>query len=146
MKPTTLYDLIVLLHISADIVFIFGLLAAALALAALSFQPAHTLAREARLVNALRRWHRRVTTAALLIAWACGLWLAMRAGWFHSGWLHVKLVLVLALSGLHGGLSAALRRAGAPVPAVPSRAWRVMPALALVVIAAVVWLALIKPF
>ena len=32
------------------------------------------------------------------------------------------------------------------VPAVPSRAWRVMPALALVVIAAVVWLALVKPF
>lgn len=148
MNAATLYDLVTLVHLSADIVFTLGLLAAALVLAALSFQPPATLARanERRLAAAMRRWHRLVTTPALLIAWGCGLWLALQAGWFHSGWLHVKLVLVLALSGLHGGLSAALRRAGAPVPAVPSRAWRVMPALALVVIAAVVWLALIKPF
>ena len=146
MEPTTLYDLIVLLHISADIVFIFGLVAAALALAALSLQPAHTLPKEARLIHALRRWHRRVTTAALLIAWACGVWLALRAGWFHSGWLHVKLVLVLALSGLHGALSAALRHAGAPDPAVPSIAWRVAPVLALGAIGAVIWLAVVKPF
>ena len=148
MNAATRYDLVTLVHLSADIVFTLGLLAAALVLAALSFQPPATLARakERRLAAAMRRWHRLVTTPALLIAWGCGLWLALQAGWFHSGWLHVKLVLVLALSGLHGGLSAALRRAGAPVPAVPSRAWRVMPALALVVIAAVVWLALIKPF
>jgi putative membrane protein len=58
----------------------------------------------------------------------------------------VKLALVLALSGLHGGLSAALRRAAVPAPIVPGRGWRVMPALALGAIVAVAWLALIKPF
>lgn len=146
MNATTRYDLVTLVHLSADIVFALGLLAAALVLAALSFQPAATLAKEHRLVGAMRGWHRRVTTPALLVAWACGIWLALQAGWFHSGWLHVKLVLVLALSGLHGGLSAALRRAGASPPVAPSRAWRVLPALALGAVVAIIWLALVKPF
>lgn len=146
MNPATRYDLVTLLHISADIVFVAGLLAAALVLAALSFQAAPTLAREQRLIGGMRRWHRVVTTPALLLAWACGIWLALQAGWFHSGWLHAKLVLVLALSALHGVLSGALRRAAGPAPAVPGRAWRVAPALALGAIVAVVWLALLKPF
>jgi protoporphyrinogen IX oxidase len=146
MDPATRYAILTLVHLGADMVFIAGLLAAALVLAALSFQAAPTLAKEQRLVAGVRRWHRVVTTPALLLAWACGIWLALQAGWFHSGWLHAKLVLVLALSGLHGVLSAALRRASVPAPAVPSRAWRVAPALALGAIVAVIWLALIKPF
>jgi putative membrane protein len=146
MSPATRYDLVRLLHIGADIVFIAGLLAGVLVLAALSFQSAADLGRERRVVDAMRRLNRAVTGPALAVAWACGLWLAWRAGWFASGWLHVKLALVLALSALHGGLSAALRRACADAPRVPARAWRVTPALALGAIAGVVWLALMKPF
>jgi uncharacterized membrane protein len=146
MSPATRYDLVTLLHVSADIVLIAGLLAASLVLAALSFQAAPDLAKERHLVAGMRRWHRAVTSPALVIAWACGIWLALQAGWFHSGWLHVKLVLVLALSALHGGLSASLRRACAPDAAVPARAWRAAPALALGAIVAVLWLAMMKPF
>ena len=135
-----------LLHVSADIVFIAGLLAAALVMTALSFQAAPDLVKERRLIDGMRRWHRVVTAPALVVAWGCGIWLALQAGWFHGGWLHVKLVLVLALSALHGVLSASLRRACASVPAVPARAWRVTPALALGAIVAVIWLALMKPF
>ncbi len=146
MSPATRYDLVTLLHVSADIVLVAGLLAASLVLAALSFQAAPDLVKERRLVARMHRWNQVVTGSALVIAWACGIWLALQAGWFHSGWLHVKLVLVVALSALHGWLSAALRRAGATAPAVPGRAWRVAPALALGAIVAVVWLALMKPF
>jgi putative membrane protein len=146
VSPATRYDLVTLLHVTADFVFVAGLLAAALLLAALSTHDPAQLARERRLVVAMRRLHRAVTTPALVVAWACGVWLALQAGWFHSGWLHVKLVLVLALSALHGVLSAALRRAGADAPAPPARAWRAMPLLALGAIVAVAWLALLKPF
>ena len=145
MNAATRYDLVTLLHVSADIVFIAGLLAAAVALAALSFQTPPDLAKERRLVAGLRRWHRAVTSPALVVAWACGIWLALQAGWFHSGWLHVKLVLVLGLSALHGVVSASLRRACAPAVAVPARAWRAAPVLALGAIVAVLWLALMKP-
>jgi uncharacterized membrane protein len=146
MSPATRYDLVRLVHISADIVFIAGLLAGALVLAALSYQTSTDLAKEQRLVDGMRRLNRVVTGSALALAWGCGIWLALQAGWFHSGWLHAKLVLVLALSALHGALSSALRRACASPPAPPSRAWRVTPALALGAIVAVLWLALIKPF
>lgn len=145
MDPATRYDLVRDLHIGADIVFVAGLLAGLLVLAALSFHDAPELIRERRLVRAMHRLNRVVTGPALVLAWACGLWLAWRAGWFASGWLHVKLVLVLTLSALHGWLSAALRRAHADAPRVPGRAWRAAPALAIVAIAAVVWLALAKP-
>ena len=146
MTPATRYDLVRLLHISADIVFIAGLIAGALVLAALSFQTAPELVRERRLVDAARRFNRAVTGPALVVAWLCGLWMAVQAGWFASHWLQLKLVLVLALSAVHGSLSAGLRRACAPAPAVPARAWRVTPALALGATAVVVWLALMKPF
>ena len=146
MTPASRYDLIVLLHVSADILFIVGVLAAAFVLAALSFQTPASLTKDHRLVAGLRGLHRQVTTPALLVAWACGVWLALQAGWFHSGWLHVKLVLVLALSALHGLASAALRRASGPAPAVPARAWAAALPLALGAIVAVLWLALLKPF
>jgi uncharacterized membrane protein len=146
MSPAARYDLVTLLHVTADIVFVAGVLAGALLLAALSLHTPEALARERRLVVAMRRWHRAVTTPALLVAWACGIWLALRAGWFHSGWLQVKLVLVLGLSALHDALSAALRRASADASAPPGRAWRVLPLLAFCAIAGVVWLALLKPF
>jgi putative membrane protein len=146
MNAANRYDLVILVHITADILFVLGLLAAALVLAALSFQPAGTMAKEHPLVAAVRRGHRLVTTPAMLVAWGCGIWLALQAGWFHSGWLHAKLVLVLGLSGLHGGRAAARRRAAGPDAPVPSRAWRVLPAVALGAIAAVLWLALVKPF
>jgi len=146
MSPATRYDLVVLLHVTADRVFVAGLLAASLVLAALSAHDAAPRAGERRLIATVRRLHRIVTGPALVLAWACGVWLAWQAGWFHSGWLHVKLALVLALSAFHGVLSGALRRASADAAAPPARAWRVLPLFALAAIAAVVWLALLKPF
>ena len=50
MSPATRYDLVTLLHVTADFVFVAGLLAAALLLAALSTHDAAQLARERRLV------------------------------------------------------------------------------------------------
>ena len=146
MDASLRYDLIRLLHVGADIVFAAGLIAGSLALAAFSTQTVAELARERGLVAGLRRFHRAVTGPALLVVWACGLWLASQAGWFASGWLHVKLVLVLVLSGLHGALSAALRRAYDDSPAVPGRHWRVLPPLVIGCILAIVWLAWVKPF
>ena len=145
MSPATRYDLVRVLHVGADIVFVAGLLASALVLTALSFQAASDLAREQRLIAGMRRWDRVVTGPALGVAWVCGLWLAWQAGWFASHWLQGKLGLVVALSALHGSLAAALRRAGAPAAAVPARAWRAAAPLALGAVAAVAWLAVIKP-
>ena len=87
-----------------------------------------------------------VATPSLVLAWLLGAWLAQRAGWFGAGWLHAKLVLVLLVSGLHGGLSGTLRRLAAQPPVAPSRAiWIAIP-VALTAFVAIGWLVLVKPF
>jgi putative membrane protein len=146
MDAATVYDLVRDLHIGADLVFVFGLLAGLFMLAALSFHAEAALRKERRLVAAMLRVNRVVTGTALIVVWACGAWLAWRARWYASGWLQLKFALVFVLSGVHGAIGTTLRSAGAEPPRVPGRAWRVVPALALGAIVAVVWLALTKPF
>src|ERR1700758_5870559 len=54
-----------------------------------------------------RRLLRAIINPAMIATWVFGLWLAWlgpdsRYGWFESGWLEAKTVLVLALSAVHG--------------------------------------------
>jgi putative membrane protein len=49
-----------------------------------------------------RRLLKAIINPAMIATWIFGLWLAWEAGFFKSGWLHAKLALVLAMSGVHG--------------------------------------------
>jgi len=54
-----------------------------------------------------RRLLRAIMNPAMIVTWILGLWLAWHGpdshyGWFASGWLQAKLVLVVALTGMHG--------------------------------------------
>jgi uncharacterized membrane protein len=91
-----------------------------------------------------RRVLRAVATPAMLLTWVFGLWLAVQGGWFSQGWLHVKLVFVLALSALHGVALGRLRRIG-PGGEVPGFL-RALPWIILLLAAGAIWLALQKPF
>jgi uncharacterized membrane protein len=62
------------------------------------------------LLTRLRQWDQRVTVPALLAVWAFGIAAALGGGWFGAGWLSAKLLLVAALTGLHGVQAGALRR------------------------------------
>jgi protoporphyrinogen IX oxidase len=57
-----------------------------------------------------RRLLRAIINPAMVATWVFGLWLAWlgpdsRYGWFASGWLWAKIVLVLGLSAVHGLLA-----------------------------------------
>jgi len=57
-----------------------------------------------------RRLLRAIINPAMVATWVFGLWLAWlgpdsRYGWFASGWLWAKIILVLALSAVHGLLA-----------------------------------------
>ncbi len=58
----------------------------------------------------------------MLPVWGLGTVMAVQAGWFSSRWLMLKLVIVFALSALHGVQSGTLRRVsnapGWKVPAI----------------------------
>ena len=57
-----------------------------------------------------QRLLRAIINPAMVATWAFGLWLAWlgpdsRYGWFASGWLWAKIILVLGLSAVHGLLA-----------------------------------------
>lgn len=97
--------------------------------------------------RAVRRWDRTVTAPALALVWIAGIALALSGHWFGAAWLSVKLVVVVALSALHGILSGTLRRMERDDLVVVPAPWLGQAAGAVVAATAiVVGLVVIKPF
>lgn len=92
--------------------------------------------RDAARLWALNAW---VATPALVLLWSCGGVMAVQAGWLAMGWLRLKLLVVVALSALHGRQMRTLRRDGARPGHAPL-------ALAAAGLVAIVALAAGKPF
>src|SRR3982074_77663 len=46
-----------------------------------------------------------IINPAMAVTWLAGLYLAWAGHWFSAGWLQGKLVLVIAMSGMHGFLA-----------------------------------------
>ena len=72
--------------------------------------------------------------------------LAANPGLFSQGWMHAKLALVLALSGVHGFYAASARKFANGARPRTEKFWRLMnevPAIAAIIIAV---LAVWKPF
>lgn len=128
------------LHVAAVLVFTGGLLVQSLALAAASQNSVSP-----GLLARLRWWDRRVTVPALLAVWALGIAVALGGGWFGAGWLSAKLLLVAALTGLHGMQAGALRRFAVRTGSRPrSSGW--VPAAVVLSYVAIALLAVAKPF
>jgi protoporphyrinogen IX oxidase len=93
---------------------------------------------------------RMILSPAMVIVWLLGIVLAANVGLFDGqpglGWLHAKLLLVVALSGFHGwavGYSKKLARGKGSIAPRRLRMLNEVPALAVVLI---VVLAVVKPF
>jgi uncharacterized membrane protein len=97
-------------------------------------------------ISALRRYNRTVTTIALAGTWIFGLWLAIGYVGFSEGWLHVKFILVILLSALHGMQGAWMRRMEADPKLDPPAFVRAGMPIILVSVVLIVALAVIKPF
>lgn len=133
------------MHIAAVVTWVAGLLMLALLLSVLATAPAPSLPQERRLMVALRRWDRTITSPAMVLAWVLGISLAVHGGWFTSSWLAAKLVLVMSLSALRGVLSGTLRRmSGGSRPT--SFGLRFAGGFTLTGTAAIAWLVVLKPF
>lgn len=131
-------------HIVAITTFVGGTLTEAVLLAAYPFTDMPP-AQQRVAAGVIRKWDRAVTTPAMLLAWISGMRLALGGGWFSSAWLLIKLVFVLALSGLHGLQSGMLRRVAGDAGRLPRRALHLGP-LILALVSIVTILVVIKPF
>jgi protoporphyrinogen IX oxidase len=87
-----------------------------------------------------------ITTPAMIVTWVLGLWLAWHGGFFSAPWLHAKIGLVVALSGLHGYLSAATRAFREDRNTKPARHWRIINEVPTVLMIGIVILVIVKPF
>jgi len=91
------------LHVTAVLIFIGGLFLQAIGVAAGARGAAEA-------VGLVSRWDQRVTLPAMLAVWLTGALVAASGAWFSNHWLWAKLVIVVALSALHGIQSGRLRK------------------------------------
>jgi putative membrane protein len=82
----------------------------------------------------------------MIAAWVLGLYLAIDGGWFRSGWLHGKLLLVIALSAVHGVLVKRTREFAEDRNTRPARYYRILNEVPTVLMIGIVILVIVKPF
>ena len=89
---------------------------------------------------------RAIINPAMIVTWVFGLWLAWKGFGFSGGWLHAKIALVLIMSGVHGYLSASVRRFAEDRNEKPARHWRIVNEVPTLLMIVIVILVIVKPF
>ena len=92
-----------------------------------------------------RRLLRAITTPAMVATWIFGLWVAFLGGYWDQGWLHIKLLLVLILSGYHGYLVTRWKKFDRDNNHHSARFYRILNEVPTVLLILIVILAVVKP-
>jgi putative membrane protein len=100
-----------------------------------------------------RRWVEReaklrkiILTPALILVWTLGIALATSGNWWVAGWLHVKLLLVLLLSGYHGWMVGYSKRLAKGERRLTGKQLRLLNEVPGISVAVIVVLVIVKPF
>jgi putative membrane protein len=98
-----------------------------------------------------QRLLRGIINPAMIATWVLGLWLAWlgpdsRYGWFASGWLWAKIILVLALSAVHGLLARWRKDFARDRNRHSQKFYRIINELPTVLMILIVLLVVLKPF
>jgi putative membrane protein len=98
-----------------------------------------------------RRLLRGIINPAMAATWLLGLWLAWEGpdshyGWFAAGWLQAKIVLVLAMTAVHGMLARWRWDFAADRNAHSQKFYRIINEVPTVILIGIVLLAVLKPF
>ncbi|MGO4524510.1 protoporphyrinogen oxidase HemJ [Microvirga sp. 2MCAF35] len=93
-----------------------------------------------------RRLLKAIINPAMAVTWVLGLYLVWDGGWYRSGWLHAKVLLVLVMSGLHGVYARRLKDFAADKNTKPAKYYRILNEVPTVLLIAIVILVIVKPF
>ncbi len=93
-----------------------------------------------------RRLLKAIINPAMIVTWVLGLYLVWDGGWYTSGWLHAKVLLVLILSGLHGVYVRRLKEFAADRNTRPAKYYRILNEVPTVLMIGIVILVIVKPF
>lgn len=93
-----------------------------------------------------RRLMKAIMNPAMISSWIFGLWAAIEIGAFSQGWFHGKLMLVLAMSGVHGYLAYFVKTFARDSNEKPTRYFRILNEVPTVLMILIVILVIGKPF
>jgi len=103
-------------------------------------------AEEQKWIEREDRLLRIILKPSIMIVWIFGLALALDTGSFAQGWFHLKLVVVLILSGYHGWMVSYARKLHARQRTLSGRTLRIVNEVPGMAAALIVILAIVKPF
>ena len=91
-----------------------------------------------------------ILTPAMIVVWVLGIALALNLGLADGapglGWLHLKLVLVLLLSGYHGWAVGYAKKLAAGKPTLAGKQLRMLNEVPALAVTLIVVLVIVKPF
>jgi protoporphyrinogen IX oxidase len=93
-----------------------------------------------------RRLIRIILNPAMIVVWVIGLVLAYSIGAFSQGWFHLKLLLVIALSGYHGWMISYAKKLANGDRSLSDKKLRLLNEVPGIAAASIVILVIIKPF
>ncbi|WP_437887587.1 CopD family protein [Phytobacter sp. V91] len=133
-------------HIIAAIIWIGGILVMAVVASWCQHRVNQQAAIPTELLSFVRQWSRKITSPAMVLLWLVGIAMVIIHGKMPHLWLVLKILLVVGLSGIHGVLTATLRRLATGtttrIPAIIGHA----SAIVLLLVTLIILLAIIRPF
>ncbi|NKJ42589.1 CopD family protein [Novosphingobium sp. SG720] len=100
----------------------------------------------ARWTDRERKLMKIIMAPSVAVVWILGLAMAITGGWFTQGWLHAKLLLVVALTGYHIWLARYHRALARGERRLTGKQLRLLNEVPGVLGAIIVILVIIKPF
>jgi putative membrane protein len=92
------------------------------------------------------RLFKLIINPAMMVAWLAGLYLAWSGHWLTSPWFHVKLALVVALSGVHGFFSRWVKDFAADRRLRSQKFYRIINEVPTILMIFIVVMVIVKPF
>ena len=94
-----------------------------------------------------RRLLRAIMTPSMIATWVLGLaMIAAQPSWMSQGWLHVKLLMVVIMTGIHMALAKWRSDFAADRNSHSERFYRIMNEVPAVVMVVIVIMVIVKPF
>jgi putative membrane protein len=93
-----------------------------------------------------RRLLKAIINPAMIIAWLAGLYLAWSGHWLSAGWFHVKFLLVIVLSGVHGFFARWVKDFAADRNTRSQKFYRIINEVPTVLMIGIVVFVIVKPF
>ncbi len=103
-------------------------------------------AEEARWVDREAKLRKIILNPALIMVWIFGIAAATGGNWWVAGWLHIKLLFVLLLSGYHGWMIGYAKKLAKGERRLSGKALRLANEVPGLAAAVIVVLAVVKPF